>query len=454
MSKKSKDKAKEKAKLAELRDELSKMQEMLSNFVQKTDTFKQKISQDLSEKDEEQLKKDLQDTESESREWAKKSKTLVSKAEKLYKEVVNSPERVEHPNGFTRNQSHTSSKIATSRNDLTATQLKIFYQCSTLIEPTADEYFKIHIIDVKNFCEKMGINHTNRAYIVDTLRRILKKTFEIQTPNGDYVGYTIFSMLGYKHKEQKIEIRFNNDMIPFLLELKEQFTKIQQVQYINNFNSKYAIRFYTLLKDYRKMGHRDFEIDALIQMFMLPKSYRNYDYLNKKVLQPAISEINEKSDLWVDEPKIIGKEGKKITKIRLTFGNRSEKISNDFCQNLLKMYRKLKTFNVFVGCFWQGENDKEPVRITEIETNRGNYYQFRYGNSNELSSLGTPNRDDFVNNLIKGIYKALQYYYEREKQSQLPVEEWQSEQDELTYFKELYNKWRGASSASHSFADK
>ncbi|HDZ5066206.1 TPA: replication initiation protein [Campylobacter jejuni] len=97
-------------------------------------------------------------------------------------------------------------------------------------------------------------------------------------------------------------------MKPYLPNLA-RYTKIQQVKYIKNFESKYSIRFYTLLKDYRKMSQRDFSIEALNKIFELPKNYENYRNFCDYVLKPAITEINAKSDLWVSEPEIIGKKG-------------------------------------------------------------------------------------------------------------------------------------------------
>ena len=180
---------------------------------------------------------------------------------------------VELKEGFTRNQSNVSNAIANAKTKMTALELKTFYQVSTLIQMDDTEF----------------------------------KEYEISQENGDYIGYTIFSRTHYKHKEQKTSMKFNEEFRPFLLELK-QFTKIQQVKYIKSFDSKYSIRFYALLKDYRKMSHRDFNLENIFNIFELPKTY-NYTRFYQKVLKPAIDEINAKSDLWVSEPEIIGNQG-------------------------------------------------------------------------------------------------------------------------------------------------
>ena len=60
--------------------------------------------------------------------------------------------------GFTRNQAHTSSLITNSKNNLTREQLKIFYQCVTLIDPIKDKDFNYYTISVKDFCERLGFS--------------------------------------------------------------------------------------------------------------------------------------------------------------------------------------------------------------------------------------------------------------------------------------------------------
>lgn len=106
---------------------------------------------------------------------------------------------------------------------------------------------------------------------------------------------------------------------------------------------------------------------------MLQKTIK-YSNPHQKVLKPAIDEINTKSDLWVSEPEIIGKKWKKITDIRLYFGNKNEKISDDFTKELIKQYNKFKSFTIFSGCYYLREGENLPlsemVKITRIGTDK------------------------------------------------------------------------------------
>ena len=352
---------------------------------------------------------------------------------------------IELKEGFTRNQSNVSNAIANARTKMTALELKTFYQVSTLIQMD-DTEFKEYEISVSDFLKALNISDSNREQVVKLCRRLIRQVFEINQENGDYIAYTIFSRMHYKHKEQKISMKLNEEFRPFLLELK-QFTKIQQVKYIKSFDSKYSIRFYALLKDYRKMSQRDFNLENIFNIFELPKTY-NYTRFYQYVLKPAIDEINAKSDLWVSEPEIIGKKGKKITDIRLHFGNKNEKMSDDFIRELIKQYNKFKSFNIFGGCYYLREGENLPlsemVKITRIgaDKNTGFFTAYCGDSFNQHTIFMSPNKDDFLKGLANGVYRAINAIYEKEKKEQLPTMQWQDEKDKLKRFKSILAEWR------------
>lgn len=352
---------------------------------------------------------------------------------------------VELKEGFTRNQARTSPVITEARAKMSELELKIFYQVVTLLKMD-DTEFKEYEISVNHFLNALDIKNNNREYIKKTCIDLSRQVFYRDFDNKNFEIITIFSSFLYDHKKQVIRISFNEKIKPYLINLK-QFTKIQQVKYIKSFNSKYAIRFYALLKDYRKMSHRDFNIEAINKMLELPSTYGSYTRFYQKVLKPAIDEINAKSDLWVSEPEIIGKKGKKITDIRLYFGNKNEKMSDDFTKELIKQYNKFKSFNVFANCRYLADGFNtinDLMKITRISTEKNTYFRAYHSNSfgEESCIIGTPNKDDFLNSLANGIYRAINLVYEKEKKEQLPTMQWQDEKDKLKRFKSILKEWQ------------
>lgn len=366
-------------------------------------------------------------------------------------------ENIELENGFTRQKSAVGSEISTARTKMTAKELQIFYQVSTLIDKD-DSDFKEYRISVKDFCSSLGLNDSNRNFIVGLCKSLLRQVFEIEQEDGDYLGYTIFSKMHYKHKQQEIVISFNDKMRPYLLNLKK-FTKIENVEYIKQIDSKYAIRIYALLKDYRKMTYRDIEVEALHKILQTPKSYKgDYGQFKKRVLDPTIREINEKSDLYISKIEEIKKERRKVLKIRIHFGNKSEKIANDKIDFLLKFFHKNRgdfAFKAFYGMYYIDPQSpqktiKDLKKITNIEVDRESMYFKLFCNKEEHATLGVSGERFFLRHLCMGIYEAILIYYENDKKNRLDFGDWQIEKDkkkaqeqQIEEYKEILREWIG-----------
>jgi len=343
--------------------------------------------------------------------------------------------------GFTRNQSRADPAIATARARMTATELKAFYQVSTLIKMD-DTDFREYEISVKDFCQALQLNDSNREFVVKLCRKLLRQVFEVEQENGDYLGYTIFSKMHYRHKEQKISMKFNDDMRPYLLELK-RYTKIHQVKYITAFDSVYAIRIYALLKDYRLLSYRDINIDALSKMLDLPKSYTTFKDIRVKVLEPAIREINAKSDIEIYSIEPIEKQGKKIVRIRVNFGNKADKQANQIMKYLEQRYKRSgQDPSVFYGFYYSISDEPrskgEIFRITKIEADSRPYFTAFSEKQTLFAVLG---KKEFMKRLLGGIYKALIFMADTEKRQSLDLDQWQNEQDKITQMKRILDSW-------------
>ncbi len=98
--------------------------------------------------------------------------------------------------------------------------------------------------------------------------------------------------------------------------------------------SSYSKRIYLLLKEYGKFGTRIFNLEELMDILQVPKSFRAYGEFKKKVLKRAEADINLHTDLLIsfEEKKI----GRKVNEIVFTI----KQNKNSF-QEFIKMIREL-----------------------------------------------------------------------------------------------------------------
>ena len=140
--------------------------------------------------------------------------------------------------------------IQKSRFDLSVEQQRIVLYLISKIS-LQDEDLMLYDFSIVDFCRVCGIDHDNgRCY------KYLKAAIKALADKSEWVFIgekdeeTLVRWIEKPYFSQKngtIRIRLDNDMKPFLLQLKERFTQYELI-YTLNFGSKYSIRLYELIK--------------------------------------------------------------------------------------------------------------------------------------------------------------------------------------------------------------
>lgn len=214
-----------------------------------------------------------------------------------------------------------SDKITKGRSKLNLQEMKAFLATITTIDAKNDTEFQEVTLTRQEFCSDTNLYNDYRN-VKSICQKLLKQVYEIEHLDEGkriYQGFTIYQRFIYDEKKQEVRFKFNDDMRPYLLELTQKFTKYQ-IKNIINMTSKYSIRTYQLLKDLRDVKrHIEFELEDFCDKLEVPKSKRLWALLNRDILQTAVKEINELTDI-----RILGifperKRGKKVLSFSLKF---------------------------------------------------------------------------------------------------------------------------------------
>ena len=114
----------------------------------------------------------------------------------------------------------------------------------------------------------------------------------------------------YWDGEGKVTLSLSNKIIPYLTLLHTQLTSYDLKQ-ISNLKSSYAIRFYELMVQFRSTGERWMKLDILKERLELQDQYPRFFDLKKRIIDPAITEINNSTNLTVKWNTV--KKGRLIT---------------------------------------------------------------------------------------------------------------------------------------------
>ena len=134
-------------------------------------------------------------------------------------------------------------------------------------------------------------------------------------------------------------IVFHENMIPYISQLKEQFTKLI-LKDVFQFSSFYSFRFYLMMMQFKETGFCKISIAELRDSLDLNNKYQLFADLKKWVIDTAIDEINEKSPHTVGYELI--KKGRTYTHLELRFKEKKAEIKTVKCPNTIDMFEEPK----------------------------------------------------------------------------------------------------------------
>lgn len=214
------------------------------------------------------------------------------------------------------NQVVKSNTMIQGKYKLSALEHKLILTLCSKIT-SEDNIFTEFTMSVNEFANFLGIE--NKDYEFNrTLKRKCKilNTKDIEMNLGtkdepDWLFFHWFEYIRYTTGTGTIKMKFSPMLEPYLLNLKEKYTKYR-LGYVINFSSEYSFHFYELMKQFEAIGERTFTIDEIKELLMIDSNkYKKYSHLKAKVIQKSIDEINKYSDIKVNLEKE-EKEGKKV----------------------------------------------------------------------------------------------------------------------------------------------
>lgn len=190
-------------------------------------------------------------------------------------------------------------------------------------EPLTDQ--ALYTVSAQQIAEmtdtKLGTAYQNLKAASERLYR--REVTLHEAPNGNgraKVRLTRWvQTIEYQESEGVVALRFGTDMVPYLSQLSAQFTRYALAD-VASMTSGHGIRLYELLCQWRDSGHREVAVEWLREALQLGEQYPNIRDLKRRVIQPAVEQINEHSPLWVKWDQ--RKTGRRVSHLVFTFGEK------------------------------------------------------------------------------------------------------------------------------------
>lgn len=178
-------------------------------------------------------------------------------------------------------------------------------------------------ITVANYVKNFGVSQST-AYetIKEACKTLFLRQFSYQESrgNGFIANKTTrwVSDIAYIDKLATVEFTFAPAVLPLITELEKHLTsyELKQVAYLT---SSYAVRLYELLIAWRSVGKTNkIKLNQFRQrMGILEHEYKRMELFKRRVLEPAIEQVNKHTDIKVSYEQ--HKEGRSIVAFSFSF---------------------------------------------------------------------------------------------------------------------------------------
>jgi plasmid replication initiation protein len=193
-----------------------------------------------------------------------------------------------------------SNSLIEATYKLSTVEQKVILFLASTLKPDDDDFkpYRFHIREFQKFLKKADANY---SWLEQNILSLKNKNLHIVYENAErkkvILNVNWLSSSKYVEGSGYIELRFDPNLKPFLLHLKERFTNYRLANIVQ-LKSRFSIRLYELLKQYEKIGKRTFGLyDLRTTLGIEDDQYKQYTDFRKRVIQVAENELKEKTDI-------------------------------------------------------------------------------------------------------------------------------------------------------------
>lgn len=217
--------------------------------------------------------------------------------------------------------------LVNARFDLSTVEMRLFMAMLSRIGRDDNE-FREMCIPLTEIVALSGRRPSSKDYqqVAGMCDQLVSRILHIERPNPsqrkerrnaapDFDKIPLMAYAKYRGEEGALRVRFNDEVMPYLLQLHRNFTKAQVVQLLK-LKSPHSYRIYWLLKEYASFGSRLMGVEELKSLLNLDGQYKQFPLFRMRVLDRAQQELG-KTDLPFDYELV--REGKGVSHIRFVF---------------------------------------------------------------------------------------------------------------------------------------
>ena len=181
-----------------------------------------------------------------------------------------------------------------------------------------EELERVHTLTAKEFSTVFNLDLKSTYRVLQKAgTKLIKTSVKLEKPDlFSTWEINVCSRVEYNHKEGSITVKFTDDIMPYLSQVKQKFV-LYNLKEIANFGSLYTTRLYELIQEFKDTGLLIKSTEQLREIFTVGSKYSAYKDFKVKTFSHAVTEINSQYELNLKFEEI--KQGRKVVAIKFTF---------------------------------------------------------------------------------------------------------------------------------------
>lgn len=208
---------------------------------------------------------------------------------------------------------------------LTALEQKVLALLIAKLEKPRDNVYLVKTT-LNAICQELDIEPCGKSYLLITKSIKSIRNVTIQWVNEADNTYNIGGWLAgavIQRGVNTIEVEFDRRLAPYLLELKANYTSYR-LSNLFRLDSKYSVKLYEILRSFAEIGEYETNVDYLKELLGLidadgnqPKKYQEYYEFRSRIIDKAVNEINQVTDLQISYKTILERRKAQAIKFKI-----------------------------------------------------------------------------------------------------------------------------------------
>lgn len=219
----------------------------------------------------------------------------------------------------TRNRVTQSNNLIEASYSLTLPEKRLLLIAISQLDSRKEMPQKETQISVRSYAELFNVTD-QAAYMAckDAANSLFKREIRRRGPDGEIIRQRWVDHVRYRDGTATVFLSFSQHLHADLSDLaKGRFTSYT-IGAIRQMRNVYSIRIFEMLWQYISVGKRFLDVEDLREKLELQDKYPLFSDFRRYIIEPAIKEINAKTNLQIDKP-VPEKVGRVIVKIWFTF---------------------------------------------------------------------------------------------------------------------------------------